>query len=88
MRELRDRSQAKTKQDNQKVIDSVPSYQYVKVNEAEPNRDLDCSICLDSVADGEKVKKLPCGHIFHAEHVDEWLGHSLKCPNCRYFLKA
>tara|TARA_B110001452_G_scaffold214846_1_gene185858 strand:- start:501 stop:1088 length:588 start_codon:yes stop_codon:yes gene_type:complete len=41
-----------------------------------------CSICMEDLSAGERVRKLPCGHIFHASCVDEWLTRrSNVCPD-------
>ena len=43
-----------------------------------------CSICQCGFECGEKVKRLKCGHTFHAECADEWLGkYSTNCPVCK-----
>jgi len=45
--------------------------------------DAECSICLGSYCDGEEVRKLSCGHLFHQRCVDVWLlGHQNRCPLC------
>lgn len=41
-----------------------------------------CSICLSDTAH-QQVKKLPCGHTYHAECIDTWLGQNHTCPVCR-----
>jgi len=34
---------------------------------------LECAICLSQFEVGDRVRLLPCGHIFHLQEVDEWL---------------
>lgn len=44
--------------------------------------DEQCSICMENFVADERVRKLPCGHIFHASCVDEWLTRrSNVCPD-------
>lgn len=41
-----------------------------------------CSICLADFEDGETLKKLPCGHLFHEGCVGAWLQRNKRCPLC------
>ncbi|KAH8109290.1 hypothetical protein DFH11DRAFT_1548417 [Phellopilus nigrolimitatus] len=44
----------------------------------------ECAICLNDFAKGDRVRVLPCKHIFHLDEVDEWLIHRKKlCPICK-----
>jgi hypothetical protein len=40
----------------------------------------DCTICLCGFAEGELIKRLPCGHDYHAACIDMWLQKSATCP--------
>mmetsp|Transcript_89279 Transcript_89279/g.158368 ORF Transcript_89279/g.158368 Transcript_89279/m.158368 type:complete len:382 (-) Transcript_89279:53-1198(-) len=45
-----------------------------------PGEELSCSICLEPLSVGQRVRKLPCIHLFHVECVDSWLKRTAKCP--------
>lgn len=34
---------------------------------------VECAICLSEFVKGDRVRELPCHHIFHLEEVDSWL---------------
>ncbi|KAL6003302.1 hypothetical protein ACLOJK_023525 [Asimina triloba] len=60
------------------TIESLPIHLHKSSNEAQ------CSICLSSFQEEEKVKLLPnCNHGFHPECVDMWLRTHSSCPLCR-----
>jgi hypothetical protein len=40
----------------------------------------ECTICLCAFADGELIKRLPCGHAYHSQCIDTWLHKSATCP--------
>jgi len=42
-----------------------------------------CMICLSDFSEGEEVRKLPCGHVFHVGCIDEWLRRCTDCPICK-----
>jgi hypothetical protein len=40
-----------------------------------------CPVCTDDFVKGEKVRILPCGHIYHQDCIDPWLSErSGTCP--------
>jgi len=49
------------------------------------NGDENCSICFDKLCTTRFVKRLPCGHMYHAPCIKKWKKKS--CPLCRYNFK-
>ncbi|EEY62316.1 uncharacterized protein PITG_14259 [Phytophthora infestans T30-4] len=39
-----------------------------------------CVICLEGNLEEERVEALPCGHVFHAECIAQWLLYQRVCP--------
>jgi len=42
-----------------------------------------CTICLTDLQEGEKVRTLPCFHMFHGSCIDPWLRSNSSCPVCK-----
>lgn len=42
-----------------------------------------CAICCIDLEAGDMVRRLHCGHSFHAECIDQWLRMHWNCPTCR-----
>ena len=42
-----------------------------------------CIICMEGFSEGELVKQLMCGHIFHGDCIDHWLSQQKNCPFCK-----
>ena len=34
---------------------------------------MECAICLEMFVKGDRVRELPCYHLFHMDEIDEWL---------------
>ena len=55
------------------ILTSLPCVQL------EANRDI-CAICHQTMAEGEIVCNLPCGHFYHVGCIDAWLRIRTTCP--------
>lgn len=42
-----------------------------------------CLVCQHEYEDQEKLRRLPCRHVFHTDCVDQWLMTHDDCPYCR-----
>ena len=60
---------------------SVLSVEPANVQDTPPTHAPSCSICMDTI--GRDAHALRCGHVFHAQCVQRWLGRSATCPVCR-----
>lgn len=45
--------------------------------------DPSCSVCLCSYETNELLRRLRCGHSYHAACLDAWLRRNATCPRCR-----
>ena len=54
---------------------------FLILDENEP--EVTCPISHDVLVSGDIIRTLPCGHIFKAECVENWLRQSSSCPVCR-----
>lgn len=44
---------------------------------------VDCSICLEPLKEGGRVRRLSCTHVFHIECEEAWHEHGRGCAVCR-----
>jgi len=56
----------------------LPSHEFG--SGAAEEADSSCTICIEDFQEGERVRRLPCGHAFHTSCVDAWLSKKPTCP--------
>lgn len=59
------------------TIEQVEQFRW---GEGEEQVQTQCMVCLSDFEQGEEVRKLPCGHVFHVGCIDEWLRRCTDCP--------
>lgn len=68
--------------------DNATESQNDKENSTENNQsesvqdDVVCPVCLEDMRSSVPVRKLPCGHFFHASCIQEWSAKANRCPVC------
>ena len=71
----------------QQHIDRLPleTYDTAAAHAVSHNDDSEvkCLVCQLEYQDQELLRRLPCGHVFHAECVDQWLATHDNCLYCR-----
>lgn len=69
---------------NKKInIDNEEEYEYEYENSDENQADDE----IEYIIRKGDIKKLPCGHCFHAQCLQNWAQRQMKCPLCQYNLK-
>ena len=69
---------------NNQVRAKFPTFHYHPENHVDQPLDDECAICLDDFTEGTRLRKLPCGHVFHSTCVARWLiERSAVCPLCK-----
>ncbi|UJR07836.1 hypothetical protein I4U23_012119 [Adineta vaga] len=66
---------------SQNMIDALPDVIFGQTTDEFDQKE--CVICRMEYEPNEQVKKLPCGHLFHANCVTRWLVRTRVCPTCR-----
>eukprot|EP01052_Picozoa_sp_SAG31_P022487 SAG31_NODE_1790_length_7264_cov_3.356455_5_plen_217_part_00 len=62
-------------------IDQLPTT-VIEAPATEADRPI-CSICFDTIEDGECVFQLACRHRHHQDCLRDWLVRKAECPECR-----
>jgi len=68
---------------SQEILESLKSFEYKDQDLSETN----CPICIDVFSEGDELRKLECGHVYHRPCIDTWLYKSKKCPMCKSIIK-
>jgi len=52
-------------------------------SEEEEEEEEQCTVCLCEYEEADMVRRLPCGHMYHAKCLDSWITTNATCPSCR-----
>lgn len=75
----------KDKLSEAEVSAMFPAFRFVKRDTAAlcAVGDASCSVCLCVFEEGDELRRLACGHSYHASCLDRWLVTNATCPRCR-----
>jgi len=69
-------------------VDKVPTVKFSKLRSSKYGNFADrCTVCQFEFEEGEILRKLSCGHLYHKGCVDDWLLKDKKCPVCKNEVK-
>jgi hypothetical protein len=71
---------------SQHTIDNIPTITVSEHDFQDNNKE--CCICFLEHKVNDTVSRLPCGHFFHGECINEWLLKRCTCPICRWELET
>ncbi|CAF1091523.1 unnamed protein product [Adineta ricciae] len=63
------------------AINALPDVTFGEISDQFDQKE--CVICRMEYEANEKVKRLPCGHLFHVECITKWLETTRVCATCR-----
>ncbi|GMH84341.1 hypothetical protein TrST_g726 [Triparma strigata] len=63
---------------------SPPPLQTVKYDPEKHTSSSECAICLEPFSEGEALKVIECGHLWHKRCIGEWMKVDRRCPCCRF----
>jgi len=76
---IRDRRKSRRHRLSSKHLKKLPTTKFKKGDHYDT-----CAICLDEYVEGEKLRVLPCGHVYHLKCIDPWLTKNRRvCPVCK-----
>lgn len=64
-----------------KIVASLQETTYAAADDSQQEQE-QCTICRCEFENGDRVKGLPCSHVFHPDCIIQWLKVSKMCPIC------
>jgi len=59
-------------------IKKIPKFKHHSGKKEEP-----CTICFNEYVRDDKLRKLPCQHLYHSKCIKQWLLNEKTCPICK-----
>lgn len=64
-------------------VEAIRTLPVINVRPGADGNNPSCPICTEEFDFNEPARRLPCGHLFHADCIIPWLKRHCTCPMCR-----
>ena len=68
---------------SEEALAGIPVEVFEPSASSRPESHTQCMICLSEFEQGERLRRLPCAHVYHQPCIDEWLQRCPECPLCK-----
>ena len=65
------------------VVDGLPDV-IISGEDNENDDEVLCTVCYETLRNGEPAKQLECTHVLHSNCIFQWFSRKINCPTCRY----
>ncbi|XP_068605269.1 E3 ubiquitin-protein ligase RNF126-like isoform X2 [Brachionichthys hirsutus] len=66
----------------------IKALPFTSITEEHVGAGLECPVCKEDFREDERVRQLPCNHLFHNDCIVPWLERHDTCPVCRMSLSG
>ena len=69
------------------ILKKIPIKLYEEIDIIDKKeKNIQCAVCLTDFENKDKVRNLPCHHVYHNDCITEWFHNNASCPVCKHNL--
>lgn len=71
------------------IMEEMNNICYYEHTHDDSQEDVECSVCLCKIEEGDEIRVLRCQHMYHRHCLDKWVAFkNHTCPICRESIRA